>query len=120
MQIQVLNAASAHHPAGRRDFHTVIVHIYVHFRPRILIIPMNQRVYQHLPHRPERIVALLFPPHTADGPRFAGIAADKRLGAGQKHNEARAGKFFVIQGVAINRPFSVPFHRVQTIFDWRR
>ena len=64
--IHILHPAAIHHAARRSDFQPIIEHFHMNLRTKNLIIPMNQRIDQHLTNGFIRVITAFFTGHTTD------------------------------------------------------
>ena len=81
----------------------------MNLRTKNLVIPMDQRIDQHLTNGLIRVVTAFFTGHTTDTPRVFAVVANKIFRILQQRDQTCTLKFLVIQSIFFNAALVVAF-----------
>ena len=89
----------------------------MNLRTKNLIIPMDQRIDQHLTNGLIRVITAFFAGHTTDAPRVFAVVANKIFRILQQRDQTCTLKFLVIQSIFFNAALVVAFPASAEIRD---
>ena len=97
-RIKVLHKRAIIHSSWRTNLYSVVVHIYMHFAPRLHIISMNQRIYAAFEQCSFRIIGHLYTPIVGFHPCLAVVAVDEAKHV-LKQDEQTSGILGIVERV---------------------